>query len=108
MISHAFASFEQIRKYGFAVFGKLSQFMVSQAFARISKDSQMDFRRDSPRIRKCENHGFSQGFAMGTLLMLSLSAGSTYYASSCTTILKYLGRRVGVTGCKNCFSTSRP
>ena len=59
-ISHAFASFVHICKYGFAVFRKLSQFMVSQAFARIRKDSQMDFRRDSPRIRKCENHGFSQ------------------------------------------------
>ena len=66
-LSQAFA---QIRKYGFAVFRKLSQFMVSQAFARIRKDSQMDFRNHSPRIRKCENHGFSQGFAMGTLLMV--------------------------------------
>ena len=47
----------------------LSQFKVSQAFARIHKDSQMDFRRDSQKIRKCENHGFSQGFALGRLLM---------------------------------------
>ena len=30
----------------------------------------MDFRNHSPRIRKCENHGFSQGFAMDTLLMV--------------------------------------
>ena len=30
----------------------------------------MDFRSDSPKIRECENHGFSQGFAMGSLLML--------------------------------------
>ena len=71
VISHAFASFAQIRKYGFAVFRKLLQFMVSQAFARIHKDSQMDFRRDLPRIRKCKNHGFSQGLAMGSLLMNS-------------------------------------
>ena len=29
----------------------------------------MDFRSDSPKIRKCKNDGFSQGFAMGSLLM---------------------------------------
>ena len=41
--------FAQICKYGFTVF---SQYMVSQTFARIRKESQMDFRNHSPRIRK--------------------------------------------------------
>ena len=47
-LSQAFA---QICKYAFAVFHKLSQFMVSQSFTRIRKDLQMDFRNDS-QVRK--------------------------------------------------------
>ena len=86
-VSQYFASF---RKYDFAGFRKLSrkftnmvsqcfasfckllQFMVLQAFARISKDSQMDFRKHSPRIRnesQVLKSWVLQGFAIGTLLM---------------------------------------
>ena len=66
MLSQASCKFKSMVMQCFASFSKLSQFMLSQAFARIRKDLQMDFRRDSPRISKCESHGFSQGFAMST------------------------------------------
>ena len=46
MVSQAYQAFVQIRKYGFAVFSKLLQFMVSQSLARFCKDSKMDFRKD--------------------------------------------------------------
>ena len=64
MLSRAF---EQICNYGFAVL-KFASFhnlwfrKLSQVFARIRKWT-------FARIRQCKNHGFSQGFAMGTLLM---------------------------------------
>ena len=51
VISHAFASFAQIRKYGFAVFRKLSQAFAIHGFASFRKDSQ-GFA-----------NGLSQGFA---------------------------------------------
>ena len=72
MLLQKYFSFVSFRKYDFTCFrklqansqisfcsvGKLLKFMVSQGFARIRKESQMDFRRDLSRIRKCENHGF--------------------------------------------------
>ena len=54
VISHAFASVAQSRKYGFAVFCKLSQFMVSQGFAR---------------IRKWTFAGIRQGFASAKIMV---------------------------------------
>ena len=53
--------FERLAKIH-AVLSKLSQFMVLQGFAMYCKWT-------FARILKCKNHGFSQGFAMGTLLM---------------------------------------
>ena len=58
----------------FVSFRKLSQFMVSQGLARIRKWTFATIRQGSRNHspRKCENHGFLQGFAMGTLLMEAL------------------------------------
>ena len=67
MISQAFASFRANSQIWFR---SVSQAFAIHGFASFRNDSQMDFRNHSPRICKCENHGFSQGFAMGTLLML--------------------------------------
>ena len=66
MISQAFASFRANSQIWFR---SVSQAFAIHGFASFRNDSQMDFRNHSPRICKCENHGFSQGFAMGTLLM---------------------------------------
>ena len=66
----------------FASFSKFLQFVLfSQAFARICKNSKMNFCRDSPRVRKYENHGFLQGFAMGTLLMYTDKSKSKCHVS---------------------------
>ena len=69
LLSQKYSGFASFRKYDFACFRKLSrkfanmvsqclasfrklsQFMVSQAFARIRKDSQMGFRKES-QVRK--------------------------------------------------------
>ena len=93
VFSQAFANMLSQKYLGFASFANT----ISQAFVSFRANSQMRFRSVSQyfasfrmvsqgfanglsqgfatgkalRIRKCENHGFSQGFAMpvGTLLM---------------------------------------
>ena len=82
MLSQKYLGFANFRKYDFARFRELSRKFanalsqcfaifrkLSHGFAGIRKWTFAGVRHW--RIRKCENHGFSQGFAMpvGTLLM---------------------------------------
>ena len=62
----------------------------------------MDFHNHSPRIGKCENHGFSQGFAMSTLLMHTGSQNATRRAKEKVTARNYYVSSRGVETKHNC------
>ena len=62
-ILHTFAI---MSRQSFAIFCKVSQFIVLQSFARFCK---LTFR-----CRECKNHGFPQGFTMDRLLMDSAAS----------------------------------
>ena len=69
MILQAFTALAHYSRYVFSVLSKVLQFTVtvfqSLSFATFHKVLQIDFRKDS----LVQNLGFSQGLAMGNLLM---------------------------------------